>query len=1135
MGDRTLLPVEISAGRLWRKPCPLLFVWKKLLLRMSKSFSRNQVTPSIDLTLQPAFPLDLAIRASNISERMGIVKALREMVHFQLPDGELNDFEQWKINTLVTKFVDQSLKEAFFTGTPTDITQESLLDVLTTHKQLEANVSHLDKQGRELIAEIHNAWLPTYQNTMQAFDTLVDKSLVAVWYQPEIYYGRLAKACEPFLVYLSQNLNRVRMQANISLGVEMFAHQLVEDFLHHLLNRFELVLAWAIEVDANVYCARNGIEKGLATTEDYVEYLNTTFQDGESYHRFYIKFPTLGRWLAHITAFLVKNGTMLIERLATDVTEISQTLLGKEIVAIRSFQPGRSDYHAGGQSVVFVHVELADAEQGTFVYKPRSLQSELALNGLLKLLASDGVIGFATHRILSKQDYGYAALIPSGRNHVDSPEKVALIYQELGGYLALFHVLGGGDLHHENLLIADGHAFICDGETVLGVLPPGQERPLDTVLDSVFKTGLLEWPSLSDADTAMRISGYAGGESFQLPFAQPRVNGRRLSFAVSVRNETGIQIDPDTTNRVYLNGQLVQPEDFREQILDGFSLVHEWFRQNQARAIACVSEQFEGALVRFISWGTQIYAQLLMAVRHPSCLMEPLEVDLVFNNLREHTRKWDQQGHMAACELSSLWQLDVPIFTVGVQDQTLIYGHHTSLPVTLQLTPLAFVAERINRLSSENRFRQLQYITASLSVREVHNASFVASAMDYAQQIGWQICRLQSAPSESVPWKSYQITQDGLREIDILADLYNGTAGIALFLAYLDAHAPQAAFRQAAERALAYTIAHCDRNVIGAFQGLGGLIYLLTHLYRLWQQPELLTLAVELSDELATHIEEDETFEVLDGVAGVIPVMIGLAEVTSDKVLGHAHRCAKHLLRNAVRQEGRLSWPLKRPEEAHANLTGFSHGAGGIGWALISLGSLTFRSDYIEAGRQAFAYEAMYFDKDEQDWYDLRTQGVAANKNGLHFANAWCNGAAGIGLSRIASWAMLGKNDEEMLKEARIALAATLRNFHQLGNDTLCHGKAGNAEFFLRFARLKDEPAFHMEANVQAQAQWRNFEEAQNWTFGGIGIDVFPGLMVGLAGTGLHFLRLAYPDQIPSPLLLDAPPYHTTTTTNKEI
>jgi lantibiotic modifying enzyme len=129
----------------------------------------------------------------------------------------------------------------------------------------------------------------------------------------------------------------------------------------------------------------------------------------------------------------------------------------------------------------------------------------------------------------------------------------------------------------------------------------------------------------------------------------------------------------------------------------------------------------------------------------------------------------------------------------------------------------------------------------------------------------------------------------------------------------------------------------------------------------------------------------------------------------------------------------------------------------------------------------------------------------------------------GIGLSRIASWSMLEKNDDELLKEAHQALAATLRNFHKLGNDTLCHGKAGNAEFFLRFARLTGDPAYQMEANVQAQAQWRSFEQARNWIFGGVSVEVFPGLMIGLAGLGMHFLRLAYPEQVPSPLLLDAP------------
>jgi lantibiotic modifying enzyme len=75
----------------------------------------------------------------------------------------------------------------------------------------------------------------------------------------------------------------------------------------------------------------------------------------------------------------------------------------------------------------------------------------------------------------------------------------------------------------------------------------------------------------------------------------------------------------------------------------------------------------------------------------------------------------------------------------------------------------------------------------------------------------------------------------------------------------------------------------------------------------------------------------------------------------------------------------------------------------------------------------------------------------------------------------------------------------------------------------LRFALLKDEPYLQMEANVQATQQWRNFERARRWTCGAGGSDLLPDLMTGLAGIGMHFLRLAYPDRVPSPLLLDSP------------
>lgn len=1074
--------------------------------------------------MDTAFPFDIASRASNLSERVRIVDALHARDVSASPAAELAAFDVWKINQLAGKLAGQFLKEALSRGIPEHKTKDSLVHVLTVYKLFELHLSDQADEEKRLLTEIHQAWLPTYQRVLQAFDPAIRPTQTARWYDREIYYGKCARACEPFLALLQRELSPVCEEANTALRSPMFGPQLLEDLQHHLLNRFELALAWAVETDANVYCASHGIDKTQASEEDYIAYLDATFSDQEAYHRFYLRFPLLGRWLALVTRFISDNGRALITRLRADLAEISATFFGEKIVALRSLTPGKSDYHAGGQSVIFVEAELANAQRATFVYKPRCLRSEVALQGMQERLAREGVLNFATYRILARQNYGYAALIPPGRNQVQSSAEAGRIYEELGGYLALFHVLGGSDIHFENLLVADGHAFICDGETALGVLPYGPSRAQETVLDSVYKTGLLEWPHppASDAVAEMRISGYAGGKSFQLPFAQPRVKNR-LSFDLSIRHETGIQIDPDAANRVYLEGQLVQPEDFKDWILSGFNKVHEWFQREPSAAIACISALFENASLRFVNWSTQIYTQMLISARHPKCLMEPLEVDLIVNTLGEHTRKWDQGGLMAERERASLWQLDIPIFTVQAQSQKLVHDYRTELPLTLEASPLTYASERIRHLSPEDRLQQVQYITASLSASEVHSPAFVASAVDYARQIGWQLCQLLRPPSELAPWKSYQIGSSGIHEVDIQTDLYNGSAGIALFLAYLDALAPQQEFRQAAERALAYSFARRNRENMGVFQGLSGLIYLLTHLHHLWKQPQLLAQARELSREVAALIAKDEEFDVFSGAAGVIPVMLALEEAVPGAGLACAQRCARHLLQYAVREARGLSWPLKRPEEATANLTGFSHGASGIGWALISLGCATNQPEYSKAGRQAFAYETLHFAENAGDWYDLRTNGVMPDRNGLHFANAWCNGAAGIGLSRIASWAMLGKNDDDLLREARIALAATLRNFHKLGNDTLCHGKAGNAELFLRFARLKDEPAFQMEANVQAQAQWRNFEKARNWIFGGVGADVFPGLMIGLSGLGMHFLRLAYPDQIPSPLLLDPP------------
>ncbi|GAB1541754.1 type 2 lanthipeptide synthetase LanM family protein [Scytonema sp. NUACC21] len=1072
--------------------------------------------------------LEIASRASNLSERTIIVKQLAERNLQAKCVTQISPLDTWIVEKiagkLAAKFIKRNSNQQEITQLPKTA---DIKELLINYKLYELNLANLSELDRLEFIKPHEKWLNTYQAALATLDLPKNEFLTNVWYQEDIYYGKFAKVCEPFLRLLDQTLRSLCHAISVSVaGSYTINPQVVNDIQLHLLKRFEISLAWALEADINVYCSKNNIAKTPDSRDAYIAYLEQTFDSEQNYHRFYCKFPILGRWLAQITSFLCTAGEELLQHLTIDRQEISSNFFdGREILQIKSLKLGQSDHHAEGRSVIIVELELINSETATIVYKPRCLKSEAAMQGLLEALSQAKIIDFATYKVLCKEGYGYAEFIPSGKNYVSSEEEIKRFYSQLGGYLAIFYILGGGDMHHENILVARGNAFICDCETVLEAQPYKREKLPDTVFDSVFKTVMLDWPRPKSADKNISISGYSGGESYESPFAVSKINDHRMSLALAVEQKIGERVENQATNRIYYNGELVNPHDYKDFIVGGFNKVYSWFQQNTDLGIQQIKKLFAPSSVRFINLGTQAYVKLIATAQHPKCLADPLEVDLIFNTLIEHPRKWDDTNRLANCEINALWQLDVPLFTAkATDDNQLIYNYQHPLPDTLALSPLDNAAKRIQKLTTENQIRQNQYIYTSFSTEEINNQYFIDSAVNYAQQIGWQLCELLQPSSSEAPWKNYEFTGTGKELVDIRADIYAGSAGICLFLAYLDRIQPQPQFRQAAERALEYSIKQRDRTMIGAFQGVGGLIYLLTHLARLWNKPTLLDLANEFIDEIIPCISQDRYLDVLQGVAGVIPVMLILAEAGYDKALNCASKCGEHLLEQAICENGTHSWPCNRSELAQGNLTGFSHGASGIGWALILLGSYMKDDRYITAGRQAFAYEATKFDITQRDWYDLRTSVMKLSGKQPHFANAWCNGAAGIGLSRIASWAALGRNDDDLLRDAYTALSATLRNFHKLGNDSLCHGRTGNAELLLRVAKLRDEPYLQMEANVLAQAQWRNFEKTHYWICGGGGNDVLPDLMLGLAGIGMHFLRLAYPERIPSPLLLDPPP-----------
>jgi lantibiotic modifying enzyme len=132
---------------------------------------------------------------------------------------------------------------------------------------------------------------------------------------------------------------------------------------------------------------------------------------------------------------------------------------------------------------------------------------------------------------------------------------------------------------------------------------------------------------------------------------------------------------------------------------------------------------------------------------------------------------------------------------------------------------------------------------------------------------------------------------------------------------------------------------------------------------------------------------------------------------------------------------------------------------------------------------------------------------------------SWCNGAPGIGLSRLQ---MLRHYDDPAIRaEIDVALQTTLR--HGFGsNHSLCHGDLGNLETLLQAAQTLDGPQWYGHVGRVASSILESIDRA-GWLCANPLAVESPELMTGLAGIGYQLLRLAEPARVPSVLTL-APP-----------
>jgi type 2 lantibiotic biosynthesis protein LanM len=850
--------------------------------------------------------------------------------------------------------------------------------------------------------------------------------------------------------------------------------------------------------------------------------------------RVFKEYPVLARIVIDVLTARVAFQVQFLHHLALDWHSIVIRWPGLTHATLRQVSGALGDPHRGGRAVVRVSFH----PRGELIYKPKSLAIEKHMQQLLRWLNAHGTRHpFRTLRLIDRGERGWIECLRN--DPCETPEQVSRFYERLGGLLAVLYALHATDFHYENLIACGEYPMLVDLEALFHAeaTMPGDgsahSSARESLWRSVLRVGLLPQRIWSgDGFEGIDLSGLGGEPGQRLP---QRVPGWEAAGTDEMRMIDQDGRLPAARNRPTLLGEPVDVLAHTDAFERGFVEMYLLLRHNRDALLsqtgpihACGHDE-----IRTILRPTRVYTWLLQERVHPDVLRNGLDQDRLLDWLWRDVATDSRLAHVVTAEREDLRHGDVPYFTTTPTARAIWTSEGQKIPRFHDRSGITCVEQLIRDLSDGDLDRQLWYLRASFTSlarprEELADVPLTgppaapARPEDYlhaARQVGKRLERLAFVTDTEASWMGVSLMREQHWSlVPAGVDLYSGLPGIAMFLARLSVATRERRYGQLARKALAGALRQMQSvgawPTVGVFAGQAGMVYALTHVGLLLWDSALIDHAERLVSSVRESLPADTHFDLISGAAGAILGLAALHDLTgSPAALGAIQTAADHLVAHAERVGDGVGW--RTPLGGDAPLVGASHGAGGIALALLTAWGLIGDPRFERTARLAMAYERGLFSEEGGNWPDLRPRTSAAERLSM---TAWCHGAAGIGLARLAG--LRYADDSNIRDDIAHAVHATLA--HGFGrNHSLCHGDLGNLELIAGAAARVDEPGLRSSAACFAANVLRDIHR-RGWRCG-VPLQVeTPGLMTGLAGIGDGLLRLWDP-QLPSLLMVQAP------------
>ncbi len=986
------------------------------------------------------------------------------------------------------------------------------------------------------------AWLAFLQQSMNERDT-DDKKLSD--HPPATLFDILIPLVQPEIDRLHEGLQRLTHKHEVlPFDPQHIMHVLIDNLKKQCLPKAHKTLILEMHV-ARV----QGYLQGDTPEERFAFFIEHLCQPAHRL-KLFEEYPVLARQIVESAERWSRFSLTFLTHLCEDWPDIRTSLAPQDDAGLLvEATAGAGDSHRGGQSVLL----LRFSSGWRLLYKPRSLSVDVHFQALLKWLNERGFTPqLQIIRVLDYSNHGWTEYINA--QSCTTHEQVERFYQRQGGYLALLYALEATDFHAENLIAAGEHPVLVDLEALFhprirrDTRSSSQHPALETMQRSVLRVGLLPsriWET--EQEMGVDVSGLGGQKGQLTPLPVPQWQEVGTDRMHLIRQRMEIQ---ERKNRPKFQDQDVHLIDYKKQLVLGFQTMYQLLQEQHKPLIAGPLASFASDEVRLILRHTRTYALLLAESFHPDVLRDALDREQLFDKLWLGIDHQPELKQVLTAERLDLHKGDIPLFTTSPTSHAILTSQGEQINDFFEQCSLKNAEECLQNLCSQDLKKQIWLIEASLATMSMEAENWTSQAplptqsegslshqrlLEHAKRIGDRLEELCLRNEQGADWIGIGPGKGAswnLQSSDL--DLYSGTSGIALFLAYLGKLTREARYTdlamltvQTIRSQLEQAQTHLKWSHIGAFGGLSGPIYLFTHLSQLWHDPSLLVEAEEIVSLITPLIKEDTFFDSIAGTASYLHTLLALYEVhPAQTVLAAAIECGDHLLANAqTTTTVGIGWYTPHEETP---LAGFSHGNAGIALALLRLKALTGHHRFFETALAALDYERSLFVSEKGNWRDMRSfpqQTKESNPTAPEkqaFMTSWCHGAPGIALARMASLPYI---DTAMLREEiRVGPQTTLSEGFR-GNHSLCHGTFGNLDILLYATQTFKDHVLYQEEVQRLTLLLLTSIEQQGWRCGVPQEVETPGLMTGLAGIGFALLRLAYPTEVPTVLLLD-PPLH---------